>query len=317
MQLLLLHLDDALELQRPFIGACLNAGAREIHAENDGRAIRLWGNRNDFEAFGTKLSRQMLQGRKDAHLCFMGSGDFHHVTALLLDVALQKDDRTVTVIHVDNHPDWVHFSGGVHCGSWINSALQHSRVNKVITLGVCSSDLQRPEWKGANLLPLSNGTLELYPYDHPPSRVTKDYGAGPSHLQHANDLRWKTIAATGEQNFIDHLLSRIKTDAVYLTIDKDVLVRDDAITNWDQGGMRLPYLLSLISTISKHHRIIGADVTGDYSIPAYSGALWTVFAKYAEILIDQPRKLRDLDQATGINSATNHALLETLAAGIE
>jgi hypothetical protein len=313
MQLLLLHLDDALELQPAFIRSCLNAGAREIQAENDGRTIRLWGKQDDLGAFGTKLSRKMLRGRKDAHLCFMGSGDFHHVTALLLDVALQKDEKAATVIHFDNHPDWVHFSGGVHCGSWINCALQNARVNKVITVGVCSGDLRRPEWKGANLSLLSKGALELYPYDHPPSKVKKEYGFGSSYRQDSGSLWWTTIAAMGEQNFIDYLLSRIETDAVYLTIDKDVMVRDDAITNWDQGSMRLPYLLSLITEISKRHRIIGADVTGDYSIPAYSGGLWTVFAKHAEILIDQPRRPADSHHTTNINSAANHALLEVLA----
>ncbi|CAN7149545.1 arginase [Phyllobacterium sp. LjRoot231] len=313
MQLLLLHLDDALELQPDFIRACLNAGAGEIQADNEGRAIRLWGKNPDLSAVRTKLARRMLRGRKDAHLCFMGSGDFHHVTALLLDVALEKDGSPATVIHFDNHPDWVHFKDGIHCGSWVNRALEHSQVRKVITVGVCSDDLKKPEWKGANLSLLKQGTLELYPYDHPPSRVKKEYGSGSSYRQHSGSLCWNTIAAIGEQNFIDRLLSRIETEAVYLTIDKDVLAREDAVTNWDQGSMRLPYLLTLISEIGCRHRIVGADVTGDYSFPAYAGGLWTTLLKHAEILLDQPRRPPDPRLATNINIAGNHALLEVLA----
>jgi hypothetical protein len=313
MQLLLLHLDDALELQPDFIRACLNAGADEIQADNEGRAIRLWGKNPDLSAVRTKLARRMLRGRKDPHLCFMGSGDFHHVTALLLDVTLEKDGRPATVIHFDNHPDWVHFKDGIHCGSWVNRALEHSQVRKVITVGVCSDDLKKPEWKGANLSLLKQGTLELYPYDHPPSRVKKEYGSGSSYRQDSGSLCWNTIAAVGEQNFIDRLLSRIETEAVYLTIDKDVLAREDAVTNWDQGSMRLPYLLTLISEIGCRHRIVGADVTGDYSFPAYAGGLWTTLLKHAEILLDQPRRPRDPRLATNINTAGNHALLEVLA----
>lgn len=235
------------------------------------------------------------------------------MTSLLLEAALQNEEKPATVIHFDNHPDWVHFNGGVHCGSWVNRAAQNAHVDKVITVGVCSSDLRRPEWKGANLSLLSQGVLELYPYDHPPSRVKKDYGSGSSHSQLSNAIGWKTIVSAGEENFIGFLLSRIKTDNVYLTIDKDVLVRDDAVTNWDQGSMRLPYLLSLIAAISERHRIIGADVIGDYSVPAHAGGAWTVVSKYVETLIDQPRRSPDPHSATSINSAVNHRLLEALS----
>jgi hypothetical protein len=312
MQLLLLHLDDALELQPDFIRSCLKAGAREF-AANDGPAIRLWCRQHDLEAFATRLSRQMPRRRQDARLCFMGSGDFHHVTSLLLEDALRNEEQPATVIHFDNHPDWVRFAGGVHCGSWVNRAAQHAQVDKVITVGVCSNDLCRPEWKGANLSLLSSSALELYPYDHAPSRVKKDYGSGSCYRQADGFIEWSTIASSGEQNFIGYLLSRILTDNVYLTIDKDVFARDDAVTNWDQGSMRLPYLLSMIAAIGHLHHIIGADVTGDYSRPIYGGSTWTVISKRAEILIDQPHGSPDARNAIRINSAVNHRLLEALS----
>ena len=313
MQLLLLHLDDALELQPDFIRSCVKAGAREIEANGDGPALRLWCRQRDFEAFATRLSRQMPRGRQDARLCFMGSGDFHHVTSLLLEHALRNEEQPATVVHFDNHPDWVRFGGGVHCGSWVNRAAQHAQVDKVITVGVCSNDLRKPEWKGANLSLLSNGAVELYPYEHAPSRVKKDYGSRSCYRQEDGFLEWSTIASSGEGNFIGFLLSRIQTDNVYLTIDKDVLARDDAVTNWDQGRMRLPYLLSMITAIGHHHRIIGADVTGDYSRPIYAGSAWTVISKRAEILIDQPHGSPDARNAIRVNSTVNHRLLEALS----
>src|SRR6185295_6759982 len=116
------------------------------------------------------------------------------------------------------------------------------------------------------------------------------------------------IRGTGEQNFIDYLISRISTEAVYLTIDKDVLTREDAITNWDQGCMRLPYLLSIIGEISSHFRVLGADVIGDHSTPTYSGSLRSKLSKRYEIFKDHPRDKHDPKQAAEINSATNNAL---------
>ncbi|QND52914.1 arginase family protein [Phyllobacterium sp. 628] len=313
MQLLLLHLDDALELQPDFVRACMRTGARQICAEDHGRAVRLWGNQQSLDKLSNCLTRHIVGKGKTPHLSFMGSGDFHHITALLVAAALGNNPEPATLIHFDNHPDWVHFNNGMHCGSWINRALQHRSLEKIVTVGVCSSDLKSPERKGANLSLLASGRLELYPYEHAPSRVRKEYGQGASYEQKDGALNWKTIAEVGEQNFIDQLLSRIKTKAVYLTIDKDVLAREDAVTNWDQGRMRLPYVLSLITEISKRHQIIGADVTGDYSIPSYTGNLWTRFTKNAEILIDQPHSRPDPRKTTNINSSANHALLEVLS----
>lgn len=49
---------------------------------------------------------------------------------------------------------------------------------------------------------------------------------------------------------------------VYLSIDLDVLSRQYARTDWNQGEMALSLLLSDIGRIAAGHRIIGADVCG-------------------------------------------------------
>ena len=53
---------------------------------------------------------------------------------------------------------------------------------------------------------------------------------------------------------------------VYLSIDKDVLSRNFARTNWDQGDMTLDGLFSAIRDISLKHRIIGVDVCGELTL---------------------------------------------------
>ncbi|MBY2910831.1 arginase [Rhizobium leguminosarum] len=317
MQLLLLHLDDALELQPDFVRACTLAGACHHVDKRGGSAIRLWGRQKMLSDLGRDISRSLPSRGRGPQLAFMGSGDFHHVTALLLDTALEWRPVSTTLVHFDNHPDWVNFEGGMHCGSWINSALLNPKIEKVVTVGVCSSDLRNPERKGANLRWLREGKLELYPYEHPPSRVSAEYGSGASYRQAGRALHWNSISEIGEENFIDLILSRIGTEAVYFTIDKDVLRADDAVTNWDQGRMRLPYLMALISEIGSRHRVVGADVIGDYSMPSYAGGLKTRLLKQAEIFIDQPRLRQAADAVRNINSAANHALLEVLAESME
>jgi hypothetical protein len=312
MQLLLLHLDDALERQPGFVRSCLAAGGRQLHCKEEGRSVRLWGEPRVLEKIGGEIARHFATAGKESQICFMGSGDFHHMTALLLRDILDRHHAPTTLVHIDNHPDWVHFRNGMHCGSWVNDAHAHRNIAKVITIGVCSRDLRNPERKGANLRWLRAGKLELYPYDHEPSRVVADYGKGASYRQIGGALHWHCISTIGEQRFLDQLLGRIETRSVYLTIDKDVLIDDDAVTNWDQGRMRMSYLLSLIGEIGRRHRIIGADVVGDYSAPRYGGGPLTRLAKKVEIAIDQPRGRRNSRATENVNSAANHALLEVL-----
>lgn len=57
---------------------------------------------------------------------------------------------------------------------------------------------------------------------------------------------------------------------VFLSIDLDVLSREYARTDWDQGSMTLPRLLDIISAIRTEHRILGVDICG--GITAAKGA---------------------------------------------
>ena len=60
----------------------------------------------------------------------------------------------------------------------------------------------------------------------------------------------------------------VRDDApeVYLSIDLDVLCRDDARTNWDQGEMRLPELLQRIDAVLAGKRLAGVDICGGITI---------------------------------------------------
>lgn len=68
-----------------------------------------------------------------------------------------------------------------------------------------------------------------------------------------------TFGVGGEPNLDD-----IPMDLpLYISIDKDVLSQDFAITDWDQGDMTLDYMLDTISALIKDRKIIGVDVCGD------------------------------------------------------
>ncbi|MQT14851.1 hypothetical protein [Segnochrobactrum spirostomi] len=70
--------------------------------------------------------------------------------------------------------------------------------------------------------------------------------------------------------FLDDLSRRIPTHDVWITLDKDVFAPADAVTNWDQGEMRLAHAAALIRTVASRHAVVGVDVCGDYSPPRFT-----------------------------------------------
>ena len=304
MHVQLLHLDDSLYHQQEFLRVCEAEGASQIDLRQEASPIRLWGKDRDLQALSAALPP--VNG---ARLTFMGSGDFHHVTALLAGQVAASRDEPFTIVQFDNHPDWVHFKGGLHCGSWINRALQQPKVQKIVNIGVTSSDLNWPELRGGNLRLLTEGRLELFPYAHAPSRVWRHYGEGESFIQKGRLLHWRCIGGMSGEEFLPRLLNSIGTPDIYITVDKDVLADKDAAANWEQGQMPLQRLIALIRQLGAKRRVIGADVAGDFGTPHYPGSAWMQLLKRGELWVDRARRPFDVVSAAGRNAASNLQLL--------
>ena len=148
MRPVLLHLDDALVMQ-PRLGAgCGAHDGVQVEARLLGPQLRLWARPAALQLLRSYLATQLPSGPL---LVYTGSGDFHHVSALLIDRAIEQVRTPVTVVHIDNHPDWVKFANGLHCGSWVGRTARRPGVARHVTLGICSSDIRQPWRKGADL----------------------------------------------------------------------------------------------------------------------------------------------------------------------
>lgn len=304
MQARVLDLDGSL-LAQPTLASAIDCGeVRCVGLRDIADRIRIVASRGALRELDQRLVVDDGERADMPCVSFLGSGDFHHVTAVLL----ARLNEPVTVIHVDNHPDWVSWPRNFNCGGWVNRALDLPQVVKVITLGPCSADLDFPETKFANLKALSCGRLEVYPWRHPPSRVLRRYGHGASHSTRNGKVVWTTLAERPWEDFIDTLLSSVTTKAVYLTIDKDALAEADAVTNWDQGEMSLGHVLTLIERIAATHRLAGADVCGDYSPPEFSSWVRRFLS-----WLDRPSVPPDQPAAHARNDLTNRRLLAAFA----
>ena len=295
----LLHLDEALTAQRRLRQAVVGAGGRLLDYRDIGPSLRLWTRPAPLERLRRRLASAVPYELGPVAV-FSGSGDFHHVAVLLIERALGvAGGGPITVVHFDNHPDWVRFERGAHCGSWVGLAARLPGVAKVITVGVCSGDIGRPQ--AADLGVVEDGRLELYPYRAP--------GSAPAIRLCGRE--WPAIEAMGENAFADFLPGRVETESVYVTIDKDVLRRQDAATNWDQGATSLDFLKTLITRVAQGRRLVGADVVGDWSKALYGGDLLAPLLKQAVALLDQPWRAPATDVCAA-NEAVNLELLDLL-----
>lgn len=117
------------------------------------------GPQKTWKRFTERLAQRSRPRDARPEILFVGSGDYHHLTpAFLADLK-----EPVSLIHFDNHPDWVRFAPKRHCGSWVNRALKMPAIKRIVTLGPCSDDLHNPQLRGGNLGALKRGQLQLFP----------------------------------------------------------------------------------------------------------------------------------------------------------
>ena len=90
----LLNFDDSVIRQLDFPGL---AAAKTVDLTDLGPAARLWADRTQAAA----IRRALDPALKDA-ITFLGSGDYHYVSAFLLE----QFREPVSLIVFDHHPDW-------------------------------------------------------------------------------------------------------------------------------------------------------------------------------------------------------------------
>ncbi|MDP3788939.1 MAG: arginase family protein [Candidatus Omnitrophota bacterium] len=224
-------------------------------------------------------------------ITFLGSGDFHHISRLLIN----QPKEPISVIVFDGHPDWDIMPQPLCCGSWVNDAARAENVRKIILVGVSSDDPAVVE----------RGKIEMYPYSRKPSLVFT------GKIPFLKRIYWDEIKGKDIAALFRKILSRLPTRHVYVSIDKDCLRSEYAATNWEEGKLALDELLLMLKLIKENADIIGADIVGDYS-PVYIKGIFKRFVAYS----DHPKNIKartlPLAEITAINEATNLKILNSL-----
>lgn len=233
-------------------------------------------------------------------LTFFGSGDFHHLTFSLL----KQFREPMSVVLFDQHPDWDVTSPLPCCGTWVNDALRLPHIERVIVLGAGDEDLGGTQlWRG-NRAALRSGRLEIYPATLEtslwPGMGTFETACGK---RSQGRFRWKTLSKHGMSAVLDDVLARLPTERLYVSVDKDCLQSQFARSNWDAGELELSEVCAAIERLRTQCELVGADVTGEWSLPRFRRA-WVRAVSRA----DHPEQEAPTHEELDANARTNLVL---------
>ena len=233
-------------------GAVPDSHSIDLFAWQD--AIRFGCSLRTFKRLKARLN-QILPERHGAVL--LGSGDFHHVSALLIERLCRSAAPPMQVVVLDNHPDNMRFPFGIHCGSWIAHVARFEKVFHVHVLGISSHDVSLEHVLENRLRPLYAGKLTYWCLNGEALWARR---MGLGHAIRGFNTVDELLAAFAENQ-------RQNTLPTYLSIDKDVLSEEHVCTNWDQGHFTARQLFETVALLK--NRLIGSDITGEISSWTY------------------------------------------------
>ena len=226
------------------------------------------------------LARQLAAAR--GRVVLLGRGSFHHLTAALVRACtlplpfpgggrVVDPPETVDLVVVDAHADWAPAPAGyLHCGSWVAEVLAMPRVGQVILVGV----------GGLRALGLLNPTVLRRV--GPAAREGRlwVYPAGSATAgELAESLYPGRLLLSLEdppERVVRDLAARVRGRHVYLSVDKDVLLADEAPGCWPGGQVPARVLFRLVEGLMgavEPERWVGADICGEWEGwgPLYQG----------------------------------------------
>jgi arginase family enzyme len=250
-----------------------------------------WGPQLRFSA-PPRLIEQFYSEHRETLPPFVvyGSGDFHHVTALLA----RRVEKPFVVVSFDNHPDWDVRPPRWCCGSWINRALELPHVDKVSVWGCGNFECWWPGQLFGNRRAERRSTLEVHPW--------------ADNRSEADRQRRGAILQSNWREHFTAFCEDLSGRNVYVTIDIDCLGPEEAVTNWENGRFSVADVEWALTELRSRAEVVAGDICGAFSPPVYARRKQRFAAD-----IDHPKLKRPpLDEARRINSRTLARLLPVL-----
>ncbi len=264
------------------------APGRHLDARAWGPRLRFCAPNAEMEAFATACLAPSSAGR----FVFYGSGDFHHLSALLV----RRVEEPLTLISFDNHPDWDIRPPRWCCGSWINRALGFPQVERVAIWGCGNFECWGWHRLWGNHRDVRSGRLAAHPWaDERPA---------------ADQARADAITRANWRERFTVFAQSLAGKSLYVTVDLDGLRAEEAVTNWENGRFAAEDVCWALDQLTRVARIVAGDVCGAYSPPAYARR----FQRFASETDHPPLPVIDLGEAARLNLRSLQSIQPHLAA---
>lgn len=160
---------------------------------------------------------------------FIDSGNYHYMTRLWLE----KQQVPFRLLVFDNHTDMQPpaFGGLLSCGGWIAASLEE--------------------------LPLLHEVILVGPDEEAYVQVEPELQQKVCFL---SCEKLSMMTAEEKEDFFKNLDADLP---LYISVDKDVLCKEDASTTWSQGDMHLSELMSFLEVVLELQNVVGMDVCGE------------------------------------------------------
>lgn len=173
-----------------------------------------------------KIIRSRIAGFPLNAIHFIGSNNYHYISKLWIDRIKRPFSLVLFDYHSDMQPGMI--EGLLSCGNWVKSLLdENNYLQKVFLIGTSYNSMSQIEKK-------YNKRCYCFPEN-----------------QIGDDKKWKL--------FVN---GNIK-GSLYISIDKDVLSSDYALTGWHHGKMNLDEIKAYLTDVYSNGNILGADICGD------------------------------------------------------
>ncbi|MDO5294382.1 MAG: arginase family protein [bacterium] len=169
---------------------------------------------------------QKIESYSPEGIHFIDSGNYHYISKFWTDKIKHPFSLLVFDHHTDMQPSL--FEHLLSCGSWVKEVLDTNPfLNKVVLIGAKQELIDQLDEQYKSRI-ICFGEREL-----------------------KKDQAWREFSQL-------HL-----NEPVYISLDKDILDKKEAVTNWDQGTVSVLQLEKYLGHILKEEQVIGIDICGE------------------------------------------------------
>lgn len=191
---------------------------------------------------------------------FIDSGNYHYMTLFFLE----RITTNFNLFLIDNHTDMNENAFGdiLSCGNWVRRALLTlPHLKNVYMLGIKKQYFQEMK----DML-TSEGELIENPEDENELLFTNNFSTGSNQeeriISESKECESGIKKIYYAEAFESNIFEKIADEPLYISLDKDALSEEYAVTDWDQGRMNFDDLEKIFSGLNQE-KIIGLDICGD------------------------------------------------------